>query len=292
MIAAKFVLQELSPLLVTTARFAVAVPVLLWLAYRQDPTGLWPSLTRRWPTWLAFGLAGTVLSPNLTYRALSLTTVFNISLLNLATPTITALVAAVWLREYMTRRQWLGFAISASGLLLAISGGSLATLAAFRFHPGDLWMLASNCVWACYVVGSRREMRTTSPVAMSAYGALFGSLLLVPLALWELGARPPQQVSATTIVLVILVGLLVSVVALIWWNTGVARAGAGRAVIFGNLQPIFAAALAFLFLGETIRLYQVVAGIIVACGVWLTTTGPQPAPTSLPTPGPARRALT
>jgi drug/metabolite transporter (DMT)-like permease len=66
-------------------------------------------------------------------------------------------------------------------------------------------------------------------------------------------------------------GIFPSVLALIFWNKGVAEIGPSRASIFLNLLPVFTIIGAVLFLGETVSMFQLIGGIVVVVGVYLST---------------------
>jgi len=73
-----------------------------------------------------------------------------------------------------------------------------------------------------------------------------------------------------------------SFVGYVFWNRGVAEAGANVAGIFMHLMPIFGALLAWLFLGERIQLFHLVGIALILGGIVLTTRGrraePEPGP--------------
>ena len=60
--------------------------------------------------------------------------------------------------------------------------------------------------------------------------------------------------------------------ALLCWNRGVTALGPNRSGVFIHLIPVFGAAMAIGFLGETPRPYHGVGMIVVVAGVALATT--------------------
>ena len=70
-------------------------------------------------------------------------------------------------------------------------------------------------------------------------------------------------------VLVGLVALFPSFLAQIMFIRGVEIIEPGRAGIFVNLMPVFAAAIAVIYLGEQFHLYHGIALALVLGGIWL-----------------------
>lgn len=80
---------------------------------------------------------------------------------------------------------------------------------------------------------------------------------------------------------VALVTLFPSFLAQIFFMKGVEGIGPGRAGVFVNLVPIFAAFLVIVFLGERMQTYHFLALALVLFGIWLSERGKAPAPETL-----------
>jgi drug/metabolite transporter (DMT)-like permease len=65
------------------------------------------------------------------------------------------------------------------------------------------------------------------------------------------------------------VAVFPSIVAYFCWNRGVHLIGANRAGLFINLVPVFASALAIVFLGESIRWFHFAGLVLIFGGVLL-----------------------
>ena len=96
------------------------------------------------------------------------------------------------------------------------------------------------------------------------------SLPLIAVETWQLGWQAP---TANGWGLVLLVTLLPSLVAQIFFIQGVALIGPGRAGVFVNLVPVFASIMAVLFLNESFELYHALALALVLGGIWLSEIG-------------------
>jgi drug/metabolite transporter (DMT)-like permease len=92
------------------------------------------------------------------------------------------------------------------------------------------------------------------------------------------------ELTPGTIAAMIYVGVFPSFVGYVFWNRGVAEVGSNVAGIFMHLMPLFGALLAWVFLGEGIRLFHIVGMALILAGIALTTRGHRGVP--VPEPGP------
>jgi drug/metabolite transporter (DMT)-like permease len=65
-------------------------------------------------------------------------------------------------------------------------------------------------------------------------------------------------------------GLFALVIAYLFWYHGVRVLGPTRTAMYSNLQPVFALAVAWLVLGESITPWQIAGAISIISGLLLT----------------------
>lgn len=96
--------------------------------------------------------------------------------------------------------------------------------------------------------------------------------MLLPFTAYELLTTPQTiEWSISTISAILYVGIVASIVAFLSWNTGVIALGANKAGIYLNFIPVFATIFAVIFLNEQLLIAQVVGGIAVIAGVFIST---------------------
>ena len=96
--------------------------------------------------------------------------------------------------------------------------------------------------------------------------------MLLPFTVYELLTTSQAIVwNTSTIGAIIYVGIIASIIAFLSWNTGVVSLGANNAGIYLNFIPLFATIFAVLFLNEQLLLAQVIGGIAVIAGVFIST---------------------
>jgi len=266
MVLGRWLRDDIGPLTLAAARFTVASLCLLALLQRRPPEDR--RLGRDGWLLVAMALTGvTVFTPTL-YLGLRLTTAVNATLINGLGPLLTGALAALLIREPMSRRQAVGGVVGLAGVIALISGGSGGPWQALRANVGDLIVLVAVALWGLYSVLGRRAMRRRSPLSATAFSALLGLPVLLLAAAWELRTLP-VQVTPTLALAVVYVGVAPGVIGFLAWNAGVRRLGPSGAMVFYNTLPLYGALIAHLFLGEPIGLSHLVGGaLIVGGGLW------------------------
>ena len=101
----------------------------------------------------------------------------------------------------------------------------------------------------------------------------FGSILMLPLYLVEIGLKGPFPLNPAAISTIGYMAVFSSVLALLLWNKGVAEVGPNKAGFFIHLNPVYSIILAYFFLGETLEGYHYPGMVLIVIGLFLVTTG-------------------
>ena len=220
--------------------------------------------------WLLVGMAlsGVVIFTPTLYLGLRFTTAVNATLINGFGPLITGLLAAVLIREPMSTRQLTGAIVGLAGVIVLISGGSLAFWQAVRGNVGDLIVLGAVALWGLYSVLGHQVMRHRSALSATALSVFLGLLPLLLAAAWEVRTFPVSAHSQL-ILAVLYIGIAPAVIGFLSWNAGIRRLGASGAMVFYNMLPLYGALLGYLFLGESIGSAHLLGGaLIIGGGLW------------------------
>jgi drug/metabolite transporter (DMT)-like permease len=252
--------------------FALALLLMRPGALRVRPAEL--------PFLAAFGIAGVAFVQWLYFVAIHRLPVGIALLIQYIGPLLVALWARFVLHEHVRRRMWVALVLAITGLSLIVEvwTGSLEL-----DELGVLAALGAAVAYAVYVLMAEQGVRTRDPVSLSCYGFLFAALFwLVVAPPWEFPAgRLGDSVS--------LLGNLERFHAPVWLLTlGVIVLGttvtfglivaslrhvsATRVGIIAMLEPVGAALVAWLWLGETLGAGQLVGGAIVLVGIVLAQT--------------------
>jgi drug/metabolite transporter (DMT)-like permease len=258
--------DDVGPLTLAAARFAIASLFLYALLRRQPPAERRVG-SDRWLL-LAMAVSGVVLFAPILYLGLRFTTAVNASLISGLAPLITGILAALLIHEPMSRRQAGGSGIALLGVVFLVSGGSLAFWRLMQPNPGDLIVLAGAALWALYSVLGRRVMRHRSALSATAFSAFFGLPFLILAASWEIRVIP-VDLTPGLLAAIVYVGLVPTVLGLLAWNEGVRRLGASGAMVFYSTLPLYGALLGYLLLGEPVGPAHLLGGaLIIGGGIW------------------------
>jgi drug/metabolite transporter (DMT)-like permease len=259
------ILQEMSPLWLAAARFGLsAVLMLAFASWRGEP--LVAPVKQHFKAYLIIAAVGIGGFNLLFFYALQTTSAGNASLIMATNPLVTIVLAALVLGERPGRRLLLSLPLALVGVLVVISSGDMSTLTHLQNIQGDLLMLGGNLAWAGYNVLSRKLMPKQSALTNTTVVMSAGALILLAAALTSGERFTGLGVYASIDLLIMVTGG--TVLAYLFWNTGIARFGAGRTALFMNLIPVFAMLTAAL-MGQLPNIAQIMGGVLVISGVAL-----------------------
>jgi drug/metabolite transporter (DMT)-like permease len=267
----KALVGQVPPWTLSTGRFIVAALLLIpVLSCRRE----WiPVVRQSFGAVILMSLCGIFAFNALLYTGLQTTTTINAILVNSTTPVTTALVARWLIAEKLGGKGILGIVLSFLGVLWIVGQGSIATFAALRWNPGDLLVFVATLLWGVYSVTAKRMMHQLSPLLLTAMTTSIGVLFLIPVSLWELSVNPVPVLRADLLLVFLYLGLFPSVIALLLWNRSVLIYGPSRASLVYNTMPLYGVVLSVLYLGETLKLYQLIGGSVILAGVVIGTRG-------------------
>jgi drug/metabolite transporter (DMT)-like permease len=133
-------------------------------------------------------------------------------------------------------------------------------------------MLAACAFYAFYTL-ALRERPNMPGIVFFTLLALISAITSVPLlvAEWAIYGLEMPTLQGWLVTLFVAIGP--SCLAQLFYLRGVDLIGPGRAGVFVNLVPVFAAILAVALLGEPFAAYHAVALALVIGGIWLAQRG-------------------
>jgi drug/metabolite transporter (DMT)-like permease len=173
--------------------------------------------------------------------------------------------------------QTAGVALTVLGVVLVASQGSLSRLAGLTFNLGDMIMVLACLFYALYATALKNRPAIDGLVFF-AFLALIAALASLPLLALEVATGELILPTAKGWVVTAYIALFPSCIAQIFFMRGVDLIGPGRAGVFVNLVPVFAALLAVLILSEPFRWYHAGALTLVLTGIVVAQRKPRQAP--------------
>jgi DME family drug/metabolite transporter len=216
-----------------------------------------------------FALLGVTIFYWAYFRAVELGGAALAAILLYTAPAWVALAAALWLGERLTVRKALAVAMTLAGIaLVALGSGAGAAVGAARATsrvPALAWGLLAGVAYAAYYLFGKRYFARYEASTLFAYALPLGAALLLPLVSFA-----PK--SATAWLVLLFLAVVPTYGAYLLYSLGLARLEATRAATVATLEPVAAAALAYLVWGEALRGPGYVGGALVLAGVLLVAT--------------------
>jgi drug/metabolite transporter (DMT)-like permease len=264
----KLAVEEMSPSLVAWSRLAIAAAVLLPIAWRL---GALRGLGSRWRVLVAFGAVEMAVPwPLIGFGEVRISS--SVTAILIATvPLVVALLAARFDHsERPTPTRLVGMLIGFAGVAALVGidiGGRSDELI------GAAAILAAA---VCYAIGPmivKRRLSDVDPLGPVAASLGVATLMLTPLAAADL---PDEPLSAEALWSVIVLGLVCSALAFLFFFRLIAEVGPGRATIITYINPVVALALGVAILDESVTAGAVVGLLLILAGSWLSTDGRLP----------------
>ena len=227
-------------------------------------------ILQHWPVLILLSVLSVAGFNTFIYLGLTITTATNATILQSVIPIAILILSAFWLKEAVSKQQWLGVFISLSGVLILITKGNLSSLLEFTINQGDIYVLIAVILWATYSILLR--FRPTELDGFTFFGVtvLVGSIALLPFALIEYYYYSPVIIWQNSALLGILyMAVFPSILAYVFWNKGVQELGAAKAGLFIHLMPCYGLVLSSFFLNEQVYPFHIGGILLIFCGIYL-----------------------
>jgi drug/metabolite transporter (DMT)-like permease len=266
-VAGRLAVGHVSPMLLVILRWAVVLAV-LWPIYGGQVRAHWSEVRPRLSRISLMAFLGFTAFNVLFYTAAYTTSAINIGILQGSIPVVVLIGAFLMHGTRASLRQIAGVLITSVGVVVVATQGAPLSILEIGLNRGDLAMLAACVLYAFYTV-ALRDRPDMPATAFFTLLALIAALTSVPPLVVEtllVGFALPTWQGWLVI---LYVAIFPSCLAQLFYLRGVDLIGPGRAGVFVNLVPVFAAILAVLLIAEPFALFHAVALALVVGGIWL-----------------------
>ena len=262
----KYGTQVFTPRAFTGLRVGLAAVVLLSVAYARK---------KRRPArneilaLIALGMIGNGLYQILFVEGISRTSVGNAALIVAATPAFIAIAGRLSGVERVSRNVVSGIVLSLCGVALVVLGSTRAGSGRATLL-GTLLVFCGTLCWTIFTVMLQPYARRLDPIHLSAFTMLGGTLPMLVVTPGALIATDWSKVGFEAWIAILYASVLSMGVAYIFWYRGLRVLGPTRTAMYGNLQPVIAIFVAWMFLGESPTVWQGVGTGTIMGGLFLT----------------------
>ena len=265
-IAGQLAIGEITPMQLVLVRWVVVLAI-MWPLFGREAMAHWPAARPRFWRIAAMAFLGFTGFNALFYVASLDTSAVNIGILQGSIPVIVLIAAFFAHGAKVGAIPALGVAVTLAGVALVATQGRPLEILDLAWNRGDLVMLAACVFYALYAVllRGRPEMPGT---AFFTLMAPIAALTAIPPAIAEIYLMEGYFWPSTDgLIVACWVAVFPSCLAQLFFLRGVDLIGPGRAGVYTNLVPVFAAGLAVVILGQSFSLYHGVALALVLGGI-------------------------
>ena len=265
-VAVKIVLQSIPPSAYMFLRFSAASMVFIIILHRKKSIKLGLKNHIKLFT-VAFFEPGLYFL--LETAGLQRTSASSASIIIGAVPAAVALSAALFLKEKIGPKNWIGIILSITGIILLTlfdkgsSTGEAATL------TGNILVFMAVLAAAGYMVTVRKVAPDFSAIEITGWQIIYGALIFLPFFIKDFNSISWVNITSASITALLFLVIFATLTAFICYNFALTRIEASKAAMFINGIPLVAVIVSALVLKETISAVQIAGGIIIISGVSL-----------------------
>ena len=266
----KIGLDDIPALVFAGLRYSLAFLILLLYAF-QRPNFRIELTTITGRDWLWFILLGFIfytVTQGAQFLALSYLPAVTLSLLLNFSSVVVALMGILWLAEYPRRVQWIGIGVFLAGVIV-------------YFHPIDIparevvgLLIAlvgtlSNATGG--IIGRYVNRQATVSVLLITLISMGTGALVLLVAGFLLQGLPTMD--TTSWLIVIWLAVVNTAFAFTLWNLTLRTLSAVESSVINNTMLVQIALLAWIFLGERLRVQEVLGLVMAAVGILVVQVG-------------------
>lgn len=219
---------------------------------------------------IAASLTGVVINQILFIKGVSLTLSIHAALLTLVTPIFITIVAAWMGTEPLNRFKIAGLIGGIGGsCLLVMERNHSGNASAEDIFWGDIYIIINAISYTFYFVLVKPLMAAYKPIHVTRWVFTFGALFMIPIAFHDFIAIDWKEMHAMDYAATLFVAIGATFMAYLFNIYGIGKLGSSTTGAYIYTQPIFAAIIAIIFLGEELTLVKIIAAGLIAGGVYL-----------------------
>ena len=266
-IAARLSVGEMSPMVMMGLRWFACLAILV-IILRRQMVAEWPRVRPRLGWVAAMGGLGMAGFTFFFILAAQYTTAVNLGITQSSVPMMVMIMGLAAFGTRIIRIQVIGLLVSFVGVLVLVTGGSLAVLMSLSFNIGDILMLVACLCYSGYTVGLSRKIDMPPALLLSFFAVPASIVFAIGMGVefWQGTMILPGMKG---LAIVAYCAVFPSMLAQIFFMRGVELAGPNRAGIYLNLVPVFAALLAVFILSERLYSFHAISLVMVLGGIYL-----------------------
>lgn len=258
----KVTVSEIPPITMALIRFTIASLILGMIIRKVEPqTKLDKSDL---PKIVLGGIFGITLYFVLENIGVKFTTATNASLIVSVVPIITITLDVLFFHGRISFIKLLGVSIAIGGSYLAVTANGKVELNSAHFI-GNILMIAAMLSWAFFTLVNKSLQVKYSGLFLTTYQTIFGTLLFIPLSLFEY--KEWKLFSLIALGNIFFQAIFCSCIAYLLYIYALKRLDVALTTIYLNLIPVVGVFCGYLILKESVLPIQLVGGLITLLAI-------------------------
>jgi drug/metabolite transporter (DMT)-like permease len=269
-ITGKMGVHLLSPLVLTFLRMALAAAIIFPIMIHVEKDN-WKIKREDVKYVIATATVGMIGYHVFFFYALRYTDASKAAMINAINPLLTAILAAVFLKEKLSTRKAAFIMIAFVGVLLTLSDWNMNNIINFNFNIGDLLMLSGSVLWAVYAIIVKKVLHRFTPLKLTSYTFLAAAVIVFPFAVHDLVRIDFAVTGLMPFMAILYMAIFPSVLGYTIQQMAIKDLGVARTALFINLVPVFSTIFAVVFLGEKLVMLNIASGALIIFSVIMFT---------------------
>ncbi|MFS0880888.1 DMT family transporter [Metabacillus niabensis] len=273
-VAGKLLAQSFPVFLASELRFLVATIIMVPILIRIEG---FPSIQKREMLILFLqGLFGVFLYSIFMLYGLTFTTAIEAGIITSTIPAVTGGLAFLFLKERLTKSVSVGILLAVLGTLIINVVGSASDIERGSSPIfGNLLIFGAVICEALFIILGKFVSQRVSPLAISTIVSVLGTILFLPLSLYEGAKYNFEGVTIAEWGLILYFGIVVTVIAFILMYQGVSKVPASTVGVLTGVLPISSVLLSVLILGEKISFFHFIGISFTLTAILLSNKQPE-----------------
>jgi len=270
-VAASYVLEALSPVLLATLRFVIAsilfTPVAVMAALKGNIPTRDDLKDMAWLGFLSISIYFWLQYTGVQYAGPGISSIIVVGFI----PILTGITSNIILKESFDRTRVTGIILGFTGVSLITVPNLLLGNVDARFLIGVACLMGNAVCFSLYSTLSRKLLlKYDEPAIVTSYVTIFGTIFLIPLSLtsdWSaVLSLTGNQWGAVLFLAPICSGL-----AYFLWNYALSQLDSVQAAVWLYLEPVVAFIGVYFLYGTTPSALTVIGGVLVIAGAGFTS---------------------
>ena len=249
----------INPLQLTFLRFFMGGVVMLPLVIKKREKVQAKDLL----FFLALGILNMFISMGSLQYAITMGKASTAAILISSNPIFVMLFSSIILKEKVTYNRVVCMLLGIAGITLIIYKGNVGGDTAASL----ILAIFASFNFGLYTVLGKLKSEGISSITMICYSSIFGSLLYVPVLLFN--NIPLFHIPEGTVIKILYVGVFVSGIAYVTYMEALKILTASKGAMIFFLKPVIASILAVIFLSESMSFKTVAGMILVLAGLFI-----------------------